>query len=1021
MKRVGLRGELLKSHLGVAALSVIILIIVLGAILSIRHLAIRLTEQRSLIAEAAFTGYAGMQRSIAALRGWIQLEDPEFRKERRAAWDDEILPAIERIDRYHLQHEDALSHDEMSQLKDTLYEILEWQWWIEDVAHTPGNQPALLTLTHNLEPVAESIEARTSQSILATRRTENADSVLPILQTFFVDFESSRAAIDRFASSASQDDKSTFLAKAAVARESLAQLNRLKTSDSVFRSDVAWLVREFDAYEDFSTTIIRKHESGDSNLALKWLQDKAVPRARQSTSVLSELVQRQQRLMQEEKEQIQTVSNTASVVTILLTLVLSAMAVLLARRASRRIAEPIALLCAATGRIAGGELKTDLPVDRKDEIGQLTSDFNAMRRTIQENEENFRVVIEGSPSGMLMVDDRGTVLLVNRQLEQLLGYPRDELVGRNVSMLVPITVRGSHDERLQGFFAAPSRRSMGEGRDLFGQKKDGTLVPIEIGLNPVQTDRGAFAIASVVDISDRKETETVLRVAKEVAENASRSKSEFLANMSHELRTPLNSVIGFSSILLKNKKGNQTESDLTFLGRIRDNGSHLLRLINEVLDLSKVEAGQMEVILEDVPLEELITETIEEMRGQALEKGIELTTDIPGNLGSIRADKVRIKQVLINLVGNAIKFTSKGGVQVNVVPSSTPERAAAIDIIDSGVGIPTEKVGLIFEAFQQADTTTSREFGGTGLGLAIAREFCRMMKFDITVTSERNIGSTFRIDLTAGDSTSAPKKPLSAQAAVSGVSIDSASKRKRVLVIDDNDDARELLVEQFGDLGCDVLTATDGRTGLDLARAEIPDLITVDLMMPGMSGWDVVSELRTDPDLATIPVVVISFVANESRATFLGSVRCLQKPVESNVLKRIVDEHLGPGTAHVLIVEDDPDMRAILRHQLEGMGLELNEAGNGKEALERLETNTPDLILVDLMMPVMDGLEFLRRLRAERRWAEIPVIVVSAKELTHADREFLGKEARAILPKGEQLEQDLSGIFKDLGMRIMPG
>jgi CheY-like chemotaxis protein/nitrogen-specific signal transduction histidine kinase len=388
--------------------------------------------------------------------------------------------------------------------------------------------------------------------------------------------------------------------------------------------------------------------------------------------------------------------------------------------------------------------------------------------------------------------------------------------------------------------------------------------------------------------------EAELRAAKDAAEKTNRAKSEFLSNMSHELRTPLNSVIGFANIILKNKNKTLSEQDIAYMSRIVANGKHLLGLINGILDLSKIEAGRVELEIAPVNAGELVNEIVLELEGQTTGRDIALSAIVEDDIAVFDADRSKLKQVLINLVGNALKFTQQGSVVVRVARDESTGRPSRIDVIDTGVGIPADRLEAVFEAFQQADNTTSRQFGGTGLGLTITRSLAQMMGFDIRVTSEVGKGSTFSViieEWSAERANALNPAPVvvEAKAAAPAVAGKGSKKRALALIVDDDPDSRSVLSHHLRSLGCDVATARGADEGIAIARKLKPDLITLDVMMPRKSGVEALHDFQTDPVLRHIPIVLVSVVAEEHRGRVFGVADFVEKPVTSEVLHDVLD------------------------------------------------------------------------------------------------------------------------------------
>jgi CheY-like chemotaxis protein len=474
-------------------------------------------------------------------------------------------------------------------------------------------------------------------------------------------------------------------------------------------------------------------------------------------------------------------------------------------------------------------------------------------------------------------------------------------------------------------------------------------------------------------------------------EAAARLKSEFLANFSHEIRTPLNGILGYCDLLAREEGSRLTPHGRRDLNVIKSNAKTLLSLINDILDLSKIEAGRVDVVKEPVDLAGLIDECTATIREYIKGKDVVLTANVSPGVATVFTDPLKLRQIVLNLLTNAAKFTESGEIAINA-----SERGAdlVLEVEDTGVGIPADQLPFIFEKFRQVDGSSTRKIGGTGLGLAIVRELSRLLGGGATVVSALGRGSKFTVTL-GGAIDGARVRPTRV---ASDAPVLLATQGATVLIVDDDPLVQQLLGGELEREGFRVIVCGDGVQALRAARERRPSAILLDIYLPKLHGWDVLTEIKSDPQLATIPVIIISVEEQRARGYSLGACEYLVKPVEPEQLVSVVRRSIAPNTGDVLVVDDDADTRQMVCRNLQSAGFKAAEARDGDDALLRVRVSPPALLILDLVMPGVDGFEVLRRLRAEG--SLVPVVVLTGKDLTKEEERDLREAMVRVVHKG---------------------
>jgi len=632
-------------------------------------------------------------------------------------------------------------------------------------------------------------------------------------------------------------------------------------------------------------------------------------------------------------------------------------------------------------------------------------------RTLQGRASEFREYLEKGPDAILVVGTDGLISRVNHQTEELFGYDRGELVGKELEILLPYRFRDGHQEKVQASFAGKKTRPLGFDRDLIGMHKDGSEFPVGVSVSRVETKGKLVFLAYIRDATVRKEREEAMRLAQEEAEAANRAKSEFLANMSHEIRTPMNGIIGMNRLLLDTELD---EGQMECAEIVQGSADALLGLINDILDFSKIEANRLEFEQADFYLPDVINGVADTIAPTAFGKGLELLLDLDVSVVTgLCGDPTRLRQIMLNLCSNAVKFTEHGEVVIRarIRNTASGQRQLRFEVDDTGIGIDAEKQKTIFSRFSQADGSTTRKYGGTGLGLAISKQLAEMMDGEMDLSSQPGKGSKFWFTVQLPPAKSPCNHQTQARLKTESL------RNKRVLVVDDNATNRLILVRLLERYGVIVHEAEDGLIGWDQLRTAkndgaIYDVILLDMMMPAMDGAEVARIMR-DENLTPDSLVMILSSADSNvsmnEMAALKIKRSMLKPLKINQLLRPLCEDLNPGARaeqedsknsdqkkswefpplRVLVAEDNRVNQKLALRMLTNVGLDVTVVENGQLAVEAYQQHPFDLILMDLQMPVMGGIDATAKIRQHESLtgAHIPIIALTANAM-QGDREM---------------------------------
>jgi PAS domain S-box-containing protein len=649
-------------------------------------------------------------------------------------------------------------------------------------------------------------------------------------------------------------------------------------------------------------------------------------------------------------------------------------------------------------------------------IYAVARDITQRKRTeenLRASEERYRKLFELNPQPV-WVFDRETLrfLAVNQAAIRKYGYSQDEFLAMTIADIRPAEDVPALLENVAGH---DERADVGLWRHC---RKDGSLIHVEIISYSLNFAGRPAEFVIAVDVTERKRAEEErqtftatletanreLELRNREAERATKMKSKFLASMSHELRTPLNAIVGFSDLLAEQTAGALNDKQKRFVNHIKQGSAHLLQLINDILDLSKIEAGQLELRSEEFLVQDALPEVLSTIHPLAMAKNIRVEQKVDSK-SAIKADRVRFKQILYNLLSNAVKFTPKGG-QV-AIESVDYWDFVRVSVTDTGIGIRPEDQKVIFEEFRQVEGSAGDAQEGTGLGLAITKRLVEQQGGQISVESELGKGSRFTFTLLAVDSRSeTPSLPKSAKSPTPPVS---GRLTPLVLIVDDEAPARELLASYLNP-EYRTVTAASGIEAIQKAKELLPDVITLDVLMAGGNGFETLAVLRQAPELANTPIIIVSVVDQQRVGFALGAADYLLKPIRKQLLLETIRKHLQPQSNDddaILLVDDDPKTLELLAETLRSAGYETQSVQSGPRALEVLSSTVVSAVFLDLLMPGMDGFEVIRHVRQQPALKELPIIVMTGKTLTQDESAVLGRETQALFHKNGSWQQEL--------------
>ena len=1204
--RSSLKRNLLKSHLLVAAVGGLILLVAVATNLWLSRSVYRLAAKSAPIAQAALQAESGLQGASASLRGWMAWGNGSFKTERRKIWEGKIWPNLKKLNTLLVQNADGTRSDRSKSLNELFRGLEDWQWHIEDVAQTPGNEPARVALRKNVDPVADNIFSIISAVTKIQKTDDGSFSKKKFIKAFAVfqaAFSHCQLNVINFVHTGEEIYSNYYEENKSKARSALVSiLADISDVSSPQHQQVVLLRKEFRAYADLADRAVGLRRSDNWNVTLRWFSQETAPATNEILKRMGKVVSYQTLRIKSDAKNLAQVSIFLPWISLSLLVLMILLPARVAAKGAAKILDPILELSEASRKFAAGKLPDDIVIKRDDELGELAESINEMRRAFAKSGENQSKINDNlarqnfiksqlaefsdSTSGEQDVASLGVKALsflvkpMNAQMaafyivdgdrlrmvssyaysprkslsneykfgENIVGQaaiekktieisrpPKNYLnvesglvkalpkyiratpvsFGNDVLGVVEMAAFKEFDKNQKDFFdqacqnfgvvlnSARARAKMKalledaqqqsemlqvqqkklklanaslenqtlllkeseinlqeQGEELHSQSQEMLAQSEELRVMNDELREKQYAMQE-----QKEEVEASKNLAEAKAKElylASKYKSEFLANMSHELRTPLNSLLLLSKSLANNKQGNLTEEQVEDARVIYDGGQGLLTLIGDIMDLSKVEAGKLEVNLETVAISTLAHNVRKLFDPVAKTRGLSFVIDAEGfESKTIKSDGHRVTQILKNLLSNAMKFTENGSVTLKIFwPQSDikfmrkdlhPGRVLGFSVIDTGMGILVENQRAIFEAFHQADGSTSRKYGGTGLGLSISRELTRLLGGEIHLNSVPGEGSCFTLYL---PTTLHAKMPSAKEAADPGsgemeniiktpaVGVPPGKKSQSIgqFISDDRKDVHEgcqsiLVIEDDAAMASTLrdhvrgnnykcLVAGTGRSGIALALEYFPTGILLDIGLPDIDGYQVLEQLKYNLKTRHIPVQILSGREENDKSMSHRAVGFLKKPVDEasidSVLKRIF-EVSSSETCRILVIEDDPDNQRAITSLLENKSIKIKCVDLGKDACKEILTYQYDCVILDPGLPDISGLEVLEYVNKNKKQDLPPIIIYTGGDISSEDQELFDQYSASVILKGavssERLLDDVSLFIHSVGTK----